>query len=247
MNIYLITRNINTRIQKIINDYNIKHDENASLALIINNNTLELYNRLESRKKIIKVDFLSNQNNYRCSNFKKKNEALYKALGIKKNYFPYVVDATAGFGKDAFLISFWGCYVVMIERHPIIAALLKDGLQRAYENKNIGNWLKKRLHLMFSDSCKILNTSMLKPDIIYLDPMYPTNKKKALPKKNIQFLRNIIQNNDNCENLLNVSRKFAKKRIIVKRPSYAKPLSNEKVEFSINNKNNRFDIYLPFK
>ncbi|WP_348769426.1 class I SAM-dependent methyltransferase [Buchnera aphidicola] len=246
MNIYLIKKNTNTRIEKIINDYNIRHNENASLSLIINNNTLELYNRSIFHKKTIKVDFLSKQNNYRCLKFKKKHEALYKALGIKKNYFPYVIDATAGFGKDAFLMSFWGCYVIMIERNPVIAALLKDGLQRAYKNKNIGNWLKKRLHLIFCDSFKMLDMPILKPDIIYLDPMYPLNKKKALPKKNMQILRNIIKNSDNYENLLNISRKFAKKRIIVKRPSYAKPLLENKVKFSINNKNNRFDIYLPF-
>ncbi|QCI18530.1 16S rRNA methyltransferase [Buchnera aphidicola (Aphis nasturtii)] len=247
MNIYLIIKNTNVRLQKIINEYNIKHDENASFALIINNNTLELYDRSKLGQKSIKVDFLSKHNNYRCLNFKKKNEALYKALGIKKNYFPSVIDATAGFGRDAFLISFWGCYVVMIERNPVIAALLKDGLQRAYEDQYIGYWLKQRLHLIFDDSFKMLEIPICQPDIIYLDPMYPINKKKTLPKKNMQFLRKIIKNNDNYENLLNISRTFARKRIIVKRPSYAKPLSNEKFEFSINNKNHRFDVYLPFK
>lgn len=247
MNIYLIVKNTNVRLQKIIKEYNIKHDENASFALIINNNILELYDRSKMCKINIKVDFLSKQNNYRCVNFKKKNEALYKALGIKANYFPSVVDATAGFGKDAFLISFWGCYVMMIERHPVVAALLKDGLQRAYENKNIGCWLKKRLHFIFYDSFKMLEIPIFQPDIVYLDPMYPINKKKLLPKKNMQFLRKIIKNNSNYKELLNISRKFARKRIIVKRPIYAKPLSNEKFEFSIKNKNHRFDIYLPFR
>ncbi|QCI19093.1 class I SAM-dependent methyltransferase [Buchnera aphidicola] len=247
MNIYLFIKNNNLRLQKIINEYNIKHDENSTIALIINNNALELYNRLKPNEKSIKIDFLSKQNNYRCLNFKKKHEALYKALGIKKNYSPYVIDATAGFGKDAFLIAFWGCYVLMIERHPIIAALLKDAMQRAHENKNIGNWLKKRLHLLCNDSTKIFKMPIVKPDVIYLDPMYPKNKKKALPKKNMQFLRKIINYSDNNENLLYISRKFAKKRIVVKRPSYAKPLSNEKAEFSISNKNHRFDIYLPLK
>lgn len=247
MNIYLIIKSKNTRIQKIINEHNINHDENASMALIIDKNTLSLYNRLKPNEKIIKVDFLSKQNNYRCLKFKKKNEALYKALGIKNNYFPSVIDATAGFGRDAFLISFWGCHVIMIERHPIIAALLKDGLQRAYKSEKIGNWLQKRLHLIFYDSFKMFQMPILQPDIIYLDPMYPINKKKALPKKNMQLLRNIIENNNDDENLLNISRKIAKKRIIVKRPFYAKSLSKEKLEFSISNKKNRFDIYLPFK
>lgn len=247
MNIYLIIKNTNVRLQKIIKEHNIKHDENSSFALIINNNVLELYDRSKIYKKSIKVDFISKQNNYRCINFKKKNEALYKALGIKSNYFPSVVDATAGFGRDAFLISFWGCYVIMIERHPVIAALLKDGFQRACKNKNIGYWLKKRLHFIFYDSCKMLEMSIVQPDIVYLDPMYPINKKTSLPKKNMQCLRKIIKNNNDYKELLNISRKFARKRIVVKRPIHAEPLSNEKFTFSIGNKNHRFDIYLPFK
>ncbi|CAL4325951.1 Ribosomal RNA small subunit methyltransferase J [Buchnera aphidicola (Protaphis terricola)] len=247
MNIYLIKKNNNKRIQKIIHQYNLKHDKNSSMALIINNDTLELYDRLHPSQKSIKVDFLSKKNNYRCVNSKKKNEILYKAIGIKKNYFPYIIDATAGFGTEAFLFSFWGCYVVMIERNPIIGALLKDGLERAYNSKKIGNWLKKRLHLIFYDSLDILKKPILKPDIIYLDPMYPNNKKKTLPKKNMQFLRKIIQDNDNYENLLKISRNLVKNRVIVKRPHYAKSLSSKEVSFSISNKKYRFDIYLPYK
>lgn len=247
MNIYLIIKSNNVRIHKIIKEYNINHDENATIALIINNDTLELQNRLSPFEKTIKIDFLSKQNNYRCLNFKKKNEALYKALGMKKNYSPYVVDATAGFGKDAFLIAFWGCDVIMIERNPVIAALLQDGLQRAYANTSIGNWLNKKLHLIFHDSLKMLEMSIATPDIIYLDPMYPINTKKSLPKKNMQLLRQIIINDNNDENLLHISKKLAKKRIIVKRPTYAKPLLKGQVEFSIKSKNHRFDIYLPDK
>ncbi len=134
----------------------------------------------------------------------------------------------------------------MIEHHPVIAALLKDGLERGYKDEKIGFWLKKRLHLIFNNSLNMLNLSILQPDVIYLDPMYPTNKKKSLPKKNMQFLRKLIKKNDESKNLLHVARKFAKKRIVVKRPSYANPISNDKVDFIISNKHHRFDIYLPY-
>jgi len=216
------------------------------MALLINNNSLELYNRDNLKQKSIKVDFTSKKNNYRCCNFRKKNEILSRVVGIKKYYFPFVLDATAGLGNDAFVLAFLGCKVIMIERHPIVAALLKDGLERGYEDKKIGFWLKKRLHLLVNDSLNMLELSIPKPDVIYLDPMYPTNKKKSLPKKNMQILRKLIGKSYDCEKLLNISRKFAKKRIIVKRPCYAKPLSKDKVNFVIKNKNHRFDIYNPF-
>jgi len=134
-----------------------------------------------------------------------------------------------------------------MEYHPVIAALLTDGLERGYKDEKIGFWLKKRLHLIYDNSLNILNIPISQPDVIYLDPMYPINKKKSLPKKNMQFLRKLANKDDQSKNLLKVARKFAKKRVVVKRPSYANPISDEKVDFIISNKYHRFDIYLPFK
>ncbi|MDE5285913.1 MAG: class I SAM-dependent methyltransferase, partial [Buchnera aphidicola] len=102
-----------------------------------------------------------------------------------------VLDGTAGLGKDAFILSFLGCTVYMIERNPVIAALLQDGLERAYENEKIGSWIKKRLHLIYDNSVQMLNLSIIKPDVIYLDPMYP-DKKKSLPKKDMQIFQKFI-------------------------------------------------------
>ncbi|QCI20120.1 MAG: class I SAM-dependent methyltransferase [Buchnera aphidicola (Brevicoryne brassicae)] len=245
MKIHLLFKFHNQRLYDLINSFDIKHDENSSISLIINSNSLELYNRQYPKQKPIKVDFTSNKNNYRCYSVRKKNEILSKAVGIKNSYYPFVLDATAGLGNDAFILSFLGCKVVMIERHPIIAALLKDGLQRAYEDKKIGNWLKKRLHLIFNDSCDMLKIPFLKPDVIYLDPMYPIRKKMSLPKKNMQIFRKLIGQDYDSKNLLKISRKLAKKRIVVKRPCYAKPLSKDKINFVIMGKKHRFDIYSP--
>lgn len=245
MKIHLLFKNENERLYDLIKLFNLKHNENSSICLIVNSNSLELYNREYPKQKPIKVDFTSNKINYRCYSIRKKNEILSKAIGIKSSYHPLVLDATAGLGNDAFILSFLGCQVIMIERHPIIAALLKDGLQRGYEDKKIGIWLKKRLHLIFNDSCNMLKIPILKPDVIYLDPMYPISKKASLPKKNMQIFRKLIGQDCDAKNLLKVSRKLAKKRIVVKRPCYAKPLSKDKINFVIVGKKHRFDIYSP--
>ncbi|WAI11761.1 MAG: class I SAM-dependent methyltransferase [Buchnera aphidicola (Macrosiphum albifrons)] len=246
MKIYLKFNHYNRRIYSLINSLKLKHDENCSMGLIINHNSLELYNRENVNQKSIKVDFTSKKNNYRCFHFKKKNEVLFKVAGIKNSYFPSILDATAGLGNDSFIFSFLGCQVLMIERHPIVAALLKDGLQRGYQDKKIGHWLKKRLHLVINDSSNMLEMPISRPDIIYLDPMYPSHNKKSLPKKNMQLIRKLIGYNYDSEILLNISRKLAKNRIIVKRPYYAKPLSKDKVNFTITTTKHRFDIYQPF-
>lgn len=196
---------------------------------------------------MIKINFISKKNNYRCFYSNRKNEIIAKAVGIKKNYFPLVLDTTAGLGRDAFILSFLGCHVIMIERHPVIIKLLQEGLKKAYEDEKIGFWLKKRLHLIHENSMNMLSLSIPQPDVIYLDPMYPLRKKKSLPKKEIQFFQKLIGNDKDSYQLLNIAKKLAKKRIVVKRPYYAKKISTDKVDFIIKSKKHRFDIYLPSK
>jgi hypothetical protein len=43
---------------------------------------------------------------------------------------PTVLDATAGFGRDAAVLASFGCRVTMVEKNPVVWALLKDGLER---------------------------------------------------------------------------------------------------------------------
>ena len=44
---------------------------------------------------------------------------------------PRVLDATAGFARDAFVLACLGCHVDLVERSPIMAALLRHGLEQA--------------------------------------------------------------------------------------------------------------------
>ena len=45
-----------------------------------------------------------------------------------------VVDATGGLGNDAILLARMGFKVLMIERSPVMSALLEDGLFRLASN-----------------------------------------------------------------------------------------------------------------
>ncbi|TOM58423.1 16S rRNA (guanine(1516)-N(2))-methyltransferase, partial [Vibrio parahaemolyticus] len=88
-----------------------------------------------------------------------------------------VIDATAGLGRDAFVLASLGCRVRMLERHPVVAALLDDGLQRGYQDAEIGKWLKERMSLIHASSITALKEVTHAPDVIYLDPMYPHRQK----------------------------------------------------------------------
>ena len=61
-----------------------------------------------------------------------------KAVGIAQGVRPQVLDATAGLGKDAFVLASLGCQMTLIERQPLIAALLEDGLARARGDDEVG-------------------------------------------------------------------------------------------------------------
>ena len=64
---------------------------------------------------------------------KRIKQPIAKALGIKKasDPMPVVIDATAGWGEDSWLMAGLGCRVLSVERNRIIATLLRDGLLRA--------------------------------------------------------------------------------------------------------------------
>ena len=93
----------------------------------------------------ISVDFLSASKSYRRKFGGGRKEALAKAVGLKKGANPTVLDATAGFGVDAFVLASLGCRVHMIEKNPLVASLLEDGLNRAKNDKEIGGWVLERL------------------------------------------------------------------------------------------------------
>ena len=137
-----------------------------------------------------------------------------------------------------------------------MAKLLQDGLIKA-KNNNFLAPIVKNITLLIGDSRKIIPELVQKnqysPDIIYLDPMFPTKKKSAAPNKRIQTLQHIINSssktdeqpeNENIE-LLKISLIHAKSRVVVKRPRISANLGNIKPNFSLIGKANRFDIYLP--
>ncbi|MDX2348379.1 MAG: class I SAM-dependent methyltransferase, partial [Nitrospirota bacterium] len=123
---------------------------NYSLQMI--NHQWQLIDQDEPGIAPVVIDFVSGKTAYRRKYGHAGGEAISKAVGIKKGHRPNIVDATAGWGRDAFVLSTMGCRVHMIERSEIIAKLLEDGLRRAEQDKKIGTMIKENLSLKFGDS-----------------------------------------------------------------------------------------------
>lgn len=190
------------------------------------------------------IDFVSGRTAYRRKYGHAGGEAISRAVGIKKGHRPNVVDATAGLGRDAFVLATMGCQVHMIERSAVIAKLLGNALQRAVKDEKIGKLIQGKLSLMCADSRQALLRAPFTPEVIYLDPMFPQKDKSALVKKDMRMLQEVVGHDVDADELLSIALSVATKRVVVKRPAYADYLAIMAPHTSIKTKKHRFDIYL---
>lgn len=189
------------------------------------------------------IDFSSKRLNYRRENISMQKEALVRAMGLKSHMSPFIIDVTAGLARDSFILASLGFKIQLIERSPIIHALLRDGLKRGLTNPDIAPILKK-MELIQSDAIQWLDTLTRKPDIIYLDPMFPERKKSALPKLDMRIFHDIAGEDPDADLLLQKALSCALGRVVVKRPRLAEELAGLKPTYSIIGNSCRFDIYI---
>jgi 16S rRNA (guanine1516-N2)-methyltransferase len=196
--------------------------------------------------KPVMVSFTSGTMTYRLKHGGGRSQALARAIGLKKGWQPTVIDATAGLGRDGFILAYLGCHVQMIERSPILAVLLEDALQRAEQSEQVSEIIKTRLRFIHADSRDFLQKlqQVNYPDIIYLDPMYPERTKSSLVKKEMRVLRGLAGDDEDAVELLKIALGRVKNRVVVKRPRLAPTLSSMAPSHQITGKTSRFDVYL---
>lgn len=191
----------------------------------------------------VHVDFLSGKMAHRQRFGGGRRQLIGRAVGIKPKQTFTVLDLTAGLGRDAYVLACLGCDVTMLERSPIIAALLKDGLERANVDSEFSALL---LRLIEGDARHYLASLSEggRPDIIYLDPMFPTPKKSALVKKDMRLIKSVVGEDDSSTEMLALALKMAKKRVVVKRSRHAPSLEGPKPNLIFEGKSARFDVYV---
>lgn len=189
------------------------------------------------------ADFLAGKLAHRRLYGGGKNQLLAKAVGLHKVKSPRVIDVTAGLGQDSFILACLGCDVQMIERSPIIAALVADALERAQHDAVFASL---HLQLIAADSIHFLNnlSSADYPDVIYLDPMFPSRSKSALVKKEMRVLRTVVGDDIDADALFKLALKIARKRVVVKRSRHAPLLADATPTLQYKGQSSRFDVYI---
>lgn len=229
-----------------------KHNQ-ADYLLHITTEYLELrktnYDQKKPKVESIHIDFLAGKTNHRRLHGGGKGQDLAKAIGLHKIKEPTVLDLTAGMGGDAFVLATLGADITLIERNPITHALLNDALNRAkLSADNELQAILARMTLKNEDALTTLDNiqSTNLPDVIYIDPMFPSRSKSAQVKKEMRFFHDIVGADNDSEALLLKALNLAKKRIVVKRPRLAEKLTQEvQAAFDISGKSTRYDVYLP--
>jgi 16S rRNA (guanine1516-N2)-methyltransferase len=230
--------------------YSKSNEIQSNLALLVSDHGLEIIHLGKNSPGPIKCNFATGSLDYRRLHGGGKNQNLARAIGIKGiKQKLYIIDVTAGLGRDAFILASLGAKVLMLERNDILAALLADGIYRARmtegEKGNDLNEVFKRMTLINNDSIDYLNTleDISIPDIVYIDPMFPPRQKSSQVKKEMQLLQRLIGPDEDSDKLLASAKSKARYRVVVKRPIHAKFLSDQEPSYSLKGKSTRYDIY----
>ena len=199
-------------------------------------------------------------------------QPLGRAVGLSSSFKPLIADLTAGLGRDGFVLASLGAEVLLVERNTVVAALLSDGLKRLREyaieevipdqipdqipdeikdqtqgdsQDHLLKLISDRLSMLTVDGKDWLQSlsDQNRPDVIYLDPMFPQRSKSAKVKKEMAVFQELVGNDDDAGDLLAPALRTARYRVVVKRPRRAPFLAGVKPGFSIEGKTTRFDIY----
>ena len=172
-----------------------------------------------------------------------RGQALARAAGFTKGRTPTLVDATAGLGRDAFLLASLGAPVTLVERSPEIHALLQDGLTRALEAGGAAAETAGRMTLLFGDAKALL--PKLAPEVVLVDPMHPPRGNSALVKKEMRLLRAIVGSDSDADELMHVALATATKRVVLKYPLRADGMAGlPKPSHQIRGKTTRYDVFM---
>lgn len=195
----------------------------------------------------IQVDFVGGSVGHRRQFGGGQGQMIAKACGVARGIRPRVADVTAGLGRDAFVLASLGCTVTLIERSPVIHCLLQDGIKRAELDGEVSS-IVARMHLHHAQARDWLMTMAsepeeVRPQVVYLDPMFPHRDKSALVKKEMLIFRDLVGADEDADSLLDAALDAAVSRVVVKRPRKAPTLMQRSPSYQLEGKTSRFDIY----
>ena len=171
-------------------------------------------------------------------------ELLVRAARVRGVDAPTAVDATAGLGEDALLLAAAGFTVTLCERDPVIAALLRDALERAAKDPALAAYAA-RMTLVEGDATETLRGLDVAPDVVFLDPMFPERRRRAATNKKLHLFQRLERPCEDEEALMQAALAAHPRKVVVKRPLKGPYLAGVKPSSSLAGKVVRYDIVTP--
>ncbi len=124
-----------------------------------------------------------------------------------------VLDLFAGWGMDAFSLAAAGARVTCVEQQPAMVALLRDAMRRVHAD------ISQQVKIVHGDALGFLGALRSgELDVIYLDPMFPSRNKGALPSQRLQWLAQLTAGDlVAIDTLIEIALSKAKKQVVLKR------------------------------
>lgn len=217
----------------------------GEIRLILHDHHVEIMDET-CRRRGTRVDFSNIDTRIGSGNIS-RNQPLGRAVvdraSRRAGASHTIIDATAGFGHDAFMLACMGHTVTAIEHNPVIHFILENSIRNAESDPVLSTAVQDRLGLIQGDSVDIL--SHHDPvDMVYLDPMFGEGDHgSALPKKRAQLLRLLAAPPGNDRELFDAAMCCATRRVVVKRAAGDKPLIPGP-DHHVAGKIARYDVYL---
>jgi 16S rRNA (guanine1516-N2)-methyltransferase len=153
------------------------------------------------------------------------------------------VDATAGLGRDAFLLATLGAQVTLLERSREVHDLLRDALARARAEGPELAAVVERMTLMHGDARDLL--PRLRADTVIVDPMHPPRANSAIVKQEMRLLRELVGTDTDALELMQAALAADCRRVVLKWPLRAPPLEGlRKPSHAITGKTVRYDVFM---
>lgn len=237
------------RAQQIASELNYPfsvdlNDPAAVILLVVDVNDAWLQLNVEPRPGPVAVSFDAPALQFRRRSG--HNELLGRAVGIKQGNLPRVLDATAGLGRDAYVLADSGCHVRLIERSPVLAWLLRQAVEKASISAIPA--VREAAQRMAVTAADSTGQVVQAGEVVYLDPMFPDRRQKAAAKKDLTLLQHLHGSaggstaDDEAGALFDWAMSQQASRIVVKRGLKDAPLGG-KPTFSLKGKAIRFDVY----
>jgi len=191
----------------------------------------------------LRIDFVEGSVAHRLRFGGGRGQDLPKAMGLREGKTPMIIDATAGLGRDSFLLASLGAQVTLIERSEKMHSLLVQGMERAAKEGGQFREIIDRMTLLKGDALDLIPE--LNGEAILIDPMHPERKKSALVKQELRQVREIVGTDDDAADLVRLAIKHARKRVVLKWPTKAAPIEGvQKCTHQIIGKTTRYDVFM---